>query len=188
MKTDIWCLTESLRIPIGTTGWESAEPLSPSFDEAAQKCAFARSIKPRKAAETLAAVGRMIAEDPELFETAATAISPEGFRQLYHRGTYVLDCLVAPRFQADQTLRTILEQPDLFEDAPGEWLGTESDLGDLADETNYALRQMGVKPACAVWAILSAVQCLPLSKNEILHCRWFTPAWLLALATHLQIK
>lgn len=188
MKTELnWVLNESLRFPVNAEGWDSFPGLPPaiSLSLPGRRDIFTQMLNPRSPTKTVQLMATLIRTKPEVFEIASAAITPEGFRQLYHRGTYVLDCLAAPRFHADQTLRMICEHPELFDDAPAEWLGTSTPLDDVAADTLYAIRQTGRETARAIWAILSVAQCIPLTQAEVLHCRWWSPRWLTALATHL---
>lgn len=183
-----WGLDEPLRFPDSTTGWELLPPPGPMHlterNEGRNK--YSLVISPRTAQETLQAVSLLIdAFQPE-FDVASAAIQADGWRQLYHRGTYVLECLTAPRFHADQELRRICEQHELFDDPPAVWLGTTYQLPDLAINTCYALRQAGPDVARAAWAILSAAQSIPLTKAEILNCRWFAPQYIKELAKHFN--
>lgn len=183
-----WGLDEPLRFPVASNGWEQlshdASSLSLKFYAGRDK--YALAVSSRTSQLTLQKVRRLIDAFPEDFEAVFTAVEPEGWRQLYHRGTYVLECLTATRFHAEQELRRICEYHELHDDPPAEWLGATGRLEDLAAETAYALRKISAHEARAAWAILSAAQSVPLTKAEVLNCRWWSPGWLKALAASLS--
>ena len=185
----LWGLDEPLRLPVSHTGWEALPSQIRSIGEFPEiPRPFAAVIPSRDPSRTVGMVASLIEAAPEDFIAVSAAISPEGWRQLYYRGTYVLDCLTSPRFHADQALRSICEQRDAFEDPPDEWLGTSSRPEDVAADTAYALRQVGRELSMAAWAILSAAQAFPLSKAEILHCKWWDPDWVQSLSRYLNSK
>jgi hypothetical protein len=147
-----WGLDEPLRFPVTASSWspQLTIPNVDLLDIQPSGAHFASVIKPRKPRETYATLAKLIDAFPEDFELAAAAITPAGWRQLYYRGTYVLECLSSPRFHPDQELRRICELPEHFDDAPPEWLGTTDLLQDLASDTCYSIRQIGAGagPGC----------------------------------------
>lgn len=183
-----WGLDEPLRFPVTASSWspQLTIPNVDLLDIQPSGAHFASVIKPRKPRETYATLAKLIDAFPEDFELAAAAITPAGWRQLYYRGTYVLECLSSPRFHPDQELRRICELPEHFDDAPPEWLGTTDLLQDLASDTCYSIRQIGAGAARAVWAVLSAAQAIPLSKSEVLHVHFWDPDWIRRMSGYLN--
>ncbi len=187
--SDSWTLNELLRFPVGAEGWEDI-PSSPKaihpFTLSSRRNKYSSVITQRSVAESVQMLALLIHLLPADFDAAAKSITPEGWRQLHYRGTYTLECLITPCFQSHMELRRICAQHELYEDPPAEWIDTNNSLLELADATDLAIREAGADVARAIWAVLSTIQCVPLTKAEILKCRWWEPAWLMALSRHLN--
>lgn len=177
---------EALRFPPGLNGWEDIQPRL-LLREPTRRIArpdYASTIGTQSVADTVQTVSHLMQRFPEDFASASMHISPEGWRLLFYRSCYPLECLTAFRFHAESELRGICE--DYAGDPSADWLGTDRSTQDIADETCYALREAGAGSAMATWTVLAAAQRLDLSKAEVLNCHWWNPDWIRALARRLE--
>lgn len=185
MKTDIdfWDLKEPARIPRTIEDWERTNLCIPLALPRKRGPHYLADFSVDEATKSLDKASNLIALHVEDFARATEKISPEAWRLFFYRGDYTVEQLGNLRFSALQSLQKNCRMSDDFEDPPLEWLGTTSNLDELAAEAERVLRELGEGPACAAWVILSVAQRVELSPKEVLECQWWNPMWVLHL-TH----
>lgn len=183
-----WGLHESLRLPTGNAGWEAFEPLLVLDELCIRSHAnnYASTVGVPSKRETLHKVAALIEAFPLDFKVAEESISPEGWRTLYYSGTYILGCLAAYNFHADQELRRICELDGFTEGLPAVWIGSNVEPRLVAQQTLEILKGLGSGPAKAAYSILAAVQRVSLSRSEIRRCEWWSASWLQHLSARLN--
>ena len=183
-----WGLHEPLRLPTGRTGWEGFEPLL-IMDELQIRSHpnnYASIVGVPSKQEIIHKVAMLIDEFPLDFKVATESISPAGWRTLYYSGTYVLGCLAAYNFHANQELRHICEFDEFTEGLPAIWIGSDVEPRIVAQQTREVLEALGAEPSKAAYSVLAAVQRISLSRSEILVCNWWSPAWIQNLSARLS--
>lgn len=185
-----WGLHEPLRLPTGMAGWDAFEPhtvmdelqiLSPASN-------YSTVVGVPSKQETLRRVATLIEKFPFDFKVAAESISPEGWRMLYYSGTYVLGCLAAFNFHANQELRHICEFDEFTEGLPAVWIGSDVEPRVVAQHTRKILEGLGTEPSKAAFSVLAAAQRISLSRSEILACNWWSPGWVQNLSSRLDVS
>lgn len=183
-----WGINEPLRLPTGNYGWDAFNPRSVMEEISIRAYAnnYASIVGVPSKHETLHRVAALINEFPLDFKTAADSISREGWRTLYYSGTYVLGCLAAYNFHANQELRHICDIDEFTDGLPTVWIGGAVEPRVVAQQTQGILQEIGSEPSKAAYSILAAAQRISLSRSEILRCEWWSPSWIQNLSARLN--
>lgn len=179
-------LTEPIRFPRLSEDWNRVNLTIPLALPRKRGTHYLADFSVDEAHASLDKASNLIGLHGEHFARATESISPAAWRMLFYRGDYTLEQLSNLRFGALEALRKSCRMSDDFEDPPLEWVGTTSDLDELAADTERGLREIGEGPACAAWVILSVAQRVELSSSEVLECQWWDPLWVLHLTQSVE--